>query len=89
MGRSVPSYNKIFNEELIRIRRLKRILPSVYHRYIDWVTDFLSRRRASLSKDPDLDISIDLIYMVMIEILRRIDEFGGLDNKDIPRLFEE
>jgi len=89
MGRSVPSYNKVFNEELMRIRRLKMMLSNDYHKYIDWITDFLSRRRSSLSRDPDLDISIDLIYIVLIEILRRIDEFGGLDNKDISRLFEE
>ena len=85
MGRSNPSYTRVFEEEMRRIMMLKNVLNSDYDKYIDHILNYLRSKRGLLSKHPNPDMQIDLIYLLIIELMRRIDECERLDSEGFSR----
>lgn len=85
MGRSNPSYTRVFEEEMKRIMMLRNVLSNDYDKYIDHILNYLRSKRGLLSKYPNPDMQIDLIYLLIIELMRRIDKCERLDSEGFSR----
>jgi hypothetical protein len=81
MGRSVPSYTKVFEDEIKRIIRLKNVVNEDAWKYIDDMVRYLRSKRGILSIDPNPDLQTDIVYLLIIELFRRIGGYERMDNR--------
>jgi len=81
MGRSTPSYTKVFEEEMRRILRLKNLVDEEAWKYIDEIVRYIRSKRGFLSMNPNPDLQIDIVYLLIIELFRRIGGYERMDNR--------
>ena len=86
MGRSTPSYTKVFEDEIRRILRLKNVVDEEAWKYIDEIVRYLRTKRGVLSINPNPDLQMDIIYLLIIELYRRIGGYERMDNRRQVRL---
>ncbi len=88
MGRSTPSYTKVFEDEVRRIEKMGKLLGPEYVKYAGYVSRMLRLKRGLLAKDPNPSLGIDILYLLILELFKRVDACEGVDNKGISRYIE-
>jgi len=88
MGRSIPSYTKVFEDEIKRIMKIGKLLGSEYVKYAEYISCMLRLKRGLLAKDPNPSPAIDILYLLILELFKRVDACEGMVDKGISRYIE-
>ena len=83
MGRTAPTYTRVFENELNRIIKVAKILGDEYIKYGRTIVEFVRRLKGELSKNPNPDLEIDILYILLLELFRRVEACEGVDSRDL------